>query len=140
MTQGDILGGARVPPVRKPDPPGKLLTGLYVSGYERRHGEKPIVQPGDGKLFIMLASQFGVDLVAQRLDAYIAWDDPYIAEAGWPVYLFKRCWNRLAQHCLKTSRQTSFASGAVARGCTHKPPCRTDAEHTQKHLKDMRGA
>lgn len=130
-----MLGGGRMSPARKYTA-AQNLTSRYVKGYEQRHGEKPAVEPRDGKTLKEMATQFGEELVAQRLDAYLAWDDPFVADAGWPVYLFRRCWNRLAQQVLKTQRQQR---GSVARGCQHQPPCSTDAEHTQKRLKDMRG-
>lgn len=135
MKQRDLLDGDS--PVRKP--PAKYtdtqrLTAHYRSEYQKKFGEMPVIDGADGKILKELIGQFGYEKVRGRLSDYLAWDDEYVANAGYPLTLFRRSWNRLTAQLQKRA----LRSTDVTPNCAHRPRCRTPAEHTKRRIADMK--
>lgn len=97
---GDLFGvGRKARPERKKAPvdgPVHELIKIYRDGYTRQFGEPPLVHKSDGKVLRDLVVQFGFEKVKARLEAFLAWDDPYVRDNAYALHVFHRQWNRLA--------------------------------------------
>jgi hypothetical protein len=71
------------------------LLGLYREGYEHRFHEPPVILKRDGPILRGLVQQFGEAKVAERLAAFLRWDDQFIVESGYALTVFHSNWNRL---------------------------------------------
>lgn len=137
MKQRDLLDDDSKP---RPRPPSRYtetqqLTGFYRAEYQKRFGETPVIEPRDAKILKDLIGQFGAPKVRSRLSEYLRWEDEYVANAGYPLWLFRRDWNRLTSVLLK---RTLRNGGGAITSCSHRPRCRTAAEHTKKRLADLK--
>lgn len=135
MKQRDLLDGDT--PVRKPPTSytdAQRLTAYYCTEYQNKFGETPVIDAADGKILKRLVVQFGYEKVRARLADYLVWDDEYVANAGYPLALFRRSWNRLTAQLQKRA----LRSADVMPSCAHKPRCRTPAEHTRRRILDMK--
>lgn len=79
-----------------PDQVVHKLIMLWVSLFTRRFGERPVVTGRDGKALKDLVKHYDAATVGQRLEQYLALDDVYLHDAGFPLSLLPSVWNRLA--------------------------------------------
>ena len=111
-------------PAKDKAPPAALhgLMAQYRDGYAQLVGEPPHVLARDWAILKRLVAEFGAEKVADRLKAFLAWDDPYVRSTGYALHVFDRQWNSLA---------ASLLPG--------KPPARVpDAERTDAYRKGLR--
>jgi hypothetical protein len=136
MKQCDLLGpdGNGATPARKYTDTQRL-TGFYINEFQRKFGERPVVTPGECKALKLLVAQFGYEKVRSRLVEYLAWDDEFAANAGYPIWLLSRCWNRLTAQAQKRGVGGRFSE---VRECAHEPRCRTLADHTRRRIDEQR--
>jgi hypothetical protein len=85
------------PKTSEPTPGGVVqrLIGLYVTLFEAKFREKPVITPRDGKALKRLVAHAGEDAVTRRLPRYLDLPDDYIAREGYPLSLFQSTWNKL---------------------------------------------
>lgn len=137
MKQRDLLDSGESPP-RKPPPKytdTQRLTAFYSTEYQKKFNERPVINVEDGKILKRLVAQFGYEKVRERIGVYLSWDDDYVSEHGYPLSLLGRTWNRITAQIQKRAMRSS---GGVVTECTHRPRCRTHAEHTKKRIAEMK--
>lgn len=72
------------------------LIGLHKTNYERRFSEPPVITKRDGQMLKTLVLKFGETTVGERLTAYHALEDEWVATRGYDIYTFYNSWARLA--------------------------------------------
>lgn len=85
-----------------------------------------------------LLRTLGLDEVTARMARYIASDDGFLAKNRHPFGLFVNQINTFAREDL--GREFSLGrdeSGVV--GCSHQPPCISDADHTRRRRTELHG-
>ena len=80
---------------KTPDGAMSRVIALTRELHEGRFAEPPVVTKRDAALLKTLVLKFGEGKVAERLRAYYAWEDRYVAESGYAIHVFYREWNRL---------------------------------------------
>lgn len=94
--------------VERPKTPTGAMTkliGQYKAGYERRFSEPPVVTKRDGQMLKTLVLKFGEQTVAERLAAYLAWDDRFAEESGFAINTFYNSWSRLTAYVKQRQRR-----------------------------------
>lgn len=84
-----------------------------------------------------LIKALGVGEVQARMRRYIADDDAFYAKSRHPFGLFVSSVNRYAQEQLSPASGFDLSGDVV--GCTHRPPCASDAEHTRRRRTELHG-
>lgn len=128
MSDPDLFGVKRDKPARRKAPPAPAgavqhLIGVYKALYEARFRELPVVLQRDGAVLKSLVVAYGAEKVEARLQAFMAWDDRFVAESGYALTLLQSQWNRLAAMVLQA---------AEPRGLV------PDAEQTRTYLQGLK--
>jgi len=121
------LFGLKAPAKRKRTPPAPdgavhKLVMLWVGLFERRFGEKPMITSRDGATLKRLVTASDAATVGRRLEQYLALDDAYLREAGYPLGVLPSVWNRL------------IAQEAPAAGGNKVP----GSDETEDYLRSLR--
>lgn len=109
----------------------KPIMQQYRSLYCDRYGEMPIVNGQEYINISKLLKQYGPAVVTRRLNAFFAWDDPFIEKIGRTLGVFYKQWNRLATDQAKRSPML-----ASVVGCVHTPRCLDGVSHSRKILQE----
>jgi hypothetical protein len=104
----------------------------YQQAYRAKYGEDPQVYGQEVVNLHKLIGKHGPELVSRRLNAFFAWEDPWVANtAGYTLGTFFKQWDKLAQHC---ARRVS----APVVTCKHTPRCHDAKACSQKFLAEHR--
>lgn len=99
MSDPDLFGVRKKARIKTPSAPNgavQRLIGVYVTEYQRRFDEKPVITKADGALLKKLITEYGAEKVEQRLRAYIVWNDEFVRKSGYSLSIFHVKWNELA--------------------------------------------
>lgn len=128
MPDPDLFGRSKaaksektIPPL--PDGTVHRLIGVYVELFKKEfNGERPAVQPLDGKSLKSLATEFGEGAVNDRLSIFVGLDDPYLRNEGYPLRLLRGAWNK-----------------CTARLPQAKPTTAKESKRTTDYLRNLQG-
>lgn len=100
MSDEPNLFGVKPRAKRKAAPPiaggvVQELVALWVRLFEQKFREKPVITARDGAALKRLVAHSGAEAVRRRLPRYLALDDAYVANEGYPLSLLQRSWNKL---------------------------------------------
>lgn len=106
----------------------KPILHLYRALYGAKYREEPMISGDDfGKVYKLL-QYYGPQAVTARLNAFYAWEDPWVEKCGRTLQVFYQQWNKLAS-VLALQQQR-----AGPTDCRHTPLCLTAVVHSQKQL------
>lgn len=103
---------------------------------QRYRGEKFIVAswPKDMAIAKRLLAQLEHEELLARARGYLADPDPFYVRAKHPIGLFATNVNRYAK---AAAHEEDFLQ-APAIGCTHRPQCKSDVQHTRRVSQELR--
>lgn len=91
---------------------------------ERYHGPYVWTFKSDRPHLKRWLTSLSVDEIEARMSVYLCQSDPFYVKLRHPFSLFVKVFN-------------SCVPAREARRCDHEPPCRSDAEHTQRSLSEV---
>lgn len=107
--------------------------------WERRYRAKYTFNGAvDGNHIKRLLKVFDVPTLKARLTRYFADDDSFLLKNRHAFNVFIGRVNNYATPEKGKSPLLADDTPAPVVGCTHTPPCGTDAEHTRRRMGDMR--
>jgi len=117
----------------------KLLK-TYVALWKRRYG---VALVGSGVKDVValkrLLPALPVEEVERRMVKFLSSDDPFYSRARHPIAMFCSAINKLAPESTQSgSDLLGDLDDEAPMGCDHKPPCKSDAQHTSRALKERR--
>lgn len=110
----------------------KRVNEAFTAAWRKRYGRDYVyVGAKDATAVKRLLKALNVDEVIRRIPLYIANDDPFFTKVGHSLSMFASTINQHAGSTQEVGAELPF-------GCAHRPPCRSDAEHTRRQLAEMR--
>lgn len=114
------------------NPVGEVIA-RWKAAWKKKYGAEYELSSADAGNMKRLVTKRGKDDAAARLGRYINDNDPWLVRQRHPLAAF---WSRENGYG-KTVHET-VEDGDTPSGCSHRPPCKTDAEHTSKKMQEMR--
>lgn len=91
--------------------PIKQILSQFDQHYQRLTGLPYPVSGKDAKLMADLLKVYGEDRLAQLVDHFFQMSDPFIAQAGWSVGVFRGCLPKVITS-MQQVRTTGLSDGA----------------------------
>lgn len=112
----------------------KRVSDAFVLAWRKRYGRDYVfVGAKDAQAVKRLLKALSVDEVLARIPRYIGNDDPFYGKVSHSLSMFASTIN---QH--GAEQRELLEGGAAPAGCQHRPPCRSDVEHTRRSIAEMR--
>lgn len=108
----------------------KPILHLYRALYGAKYHEEPMLAGDDFIKVHKLLQFYGPQQVTARLNAFFAWDDPWVEKCGRTIQTFYKQWNKLAT-VLAAVERTPIE-------CRHEPLCLSAVGHSQKLLAERK--
>lgn len=113
----------------------KELTEEFVKLWARRYGRQYIHGGAkDATALKRLLKALEPAEIRRRMVFYFSNDDPFYAKAAHSLTMFASTIN---QH-VGAAEQRGLEQPATAIDCKHRPPCRSDVEHTRRVQQEIR--
>lgn len=117
------------------NPTGEIFQH-FADLWERRYRAKYTFNGAvDGNHIKRLLKVFDVPTLKARLTRYFADDEPFVLKNRHAFNVFI---GRINSYATPGSTSSAGDAPAPVVGCTHTPPCGTDAEHTRRRMGDLR--
>lgn len=112
----------------------KRISDAFMLAWRRRYGRDYVfVGAKDAQAVKRLLKVLPVEQVLARIPRYITNDDPFFGKVMHSLTMFASTINQHGEE-----QPELLEGGSAPSGCKHKPPCRSDVEHTRRSIAEMR--